>query len=74
MDIVTFQAYGYFFLTLFLVLALYGYIYHLYSKRKDSAGIDYEEYGNIALRDDITDEPVNKVSKEETKKVGDKNE
>lgn len=67
MDIATLQGYGYFFLTVFLVLALYGYIYHLYSKKKDSTGIDYEEYGNMALKDDITDEPVNKVSDETEK-------
>ena len=67
MDIATLQAYGYFFLTVFMVLALYGYIYHLYSKKKDAAGVDYEEYGNMALKDDITDEPVNKVSDETEK-------
>jgi cytochrome c oxidase cbb3-type subunit 4 len=66
-DIATLQAYGYFFLTVFMVLALYGYIYHLYSKKKDAAGVDYEEYGNMALKDDITDEPVNKVSDETEK-------
>jgi len=66
-DIATLQAYGFFFLTMFLVIALYGYIYHLYSKKKDAAGVDYEEYGNMALKDDITDEPVNKVSKETEK-------
>lgn len=74
MDIAQLQAYGYFFLVLFLVVVLYGYIYHLYKNRKDRDGIDYETYGNMALNDDITDEPVNKVSDEETKKVGDKNE
>ena len=67
MDIATLQGYGYFFLTVFLVLALYGYIYHLYSKKKDATGVDYEEYGNMALKDDITDEPVNKVSDETEK-------
>jgi len=66
-DIATLQAYGFFFFTVFLVIALYGYIYHLYSKKKDAAGVDYEEYGNMALKDDITDEPVNKVSKETEK-------
>jgi cytochrome c oxidase cbb3-type subunit 4 len=66
-DIATLQGYCYFFLTVFLVLALYGYIYHLYSKKKDATGVDYEEYGNMALKDDITDEPVNKVSDETEK-------
>ena len=67
MDIATLQGYGYFFLTALLVLALYGYIYHLYSKKKDATGVDYEEYSNMALKDDITDEPVNKVSDETEK-------
>jgi len=69
-DIATFQGYGYFAITVFMVVALYGYIYHLYTKKKDATGIDYEEYGNMALNDDITDEPVNRVSNDETKKVG----
>ncbi len=72
MDIVTLQAYGYFFFTVFMVVVLYGYIYHLYTSKKKH-GRDYEELSNMALHDDITDEPVNKLSKE-TKKVGDKNE
>jgi len=71
-DIATFQAYGYFFFTVFMVVMLYGYIYHLYTSKKKH-GRDYEELSNMALHDDITDEPVNKLSKE-TKKVGDKNE
>lgn len=58
MDIAQLQAYGYFILVLFLVIALYGYIYHLYTKRKDSNGVDYEEYGSMALKDDIDDTPV----------------
>ena len=70
MDIAQLQAYGYFGLVLFLVVGLYSYIYHLYKNRKDRDGIDYETYSNMALNDDITDEPVNKISEEETKKVG----
>ena len=67
MDIATLQAYGYFILTIVLVLGLYGYIYHLYSKKKDSDGVDYEEYSNMALKDDITDTPVNAVSSDKEK-------
>ncbi len=64
MDIAELQAYGYFFLTVFLVLVLYGYIYHLYrSERKGER--DYEKYGNIALNDEITDKPVEEISKKE---------
>ncbi|MBD3824320.1 MAG: cytochrome c oxidase, cbb3-type, CcoQ subunit [Epsilonproteobacteria bacterium] len=67
MSIAEIQAYGYFFLTLFMVLVLYGYIYHLYTKKKDADGIDYEKYGNIALDDDIGDAPVLPVSKDKEK-------
>lgn len=69
MDIAQLQAYGFFFFTGFLVIVLYGYIYHLYSSEKKGTR-DYEQYGNIALDDEITDEPVEAVSKdkEETKK------
>jgi cytochrome c oxidase cbb3-type subunit IV len=67
-DIAQIQAYAYFFFTGFLVLVLYGYIYHLYSSEKKGTR-DYEKYGNIALNDEITDKPVEEVStEEETKK------
>jgi cytochrome c oxidase cbb3-type subunit 4 len=68
-DIAQLQAYGFFFLTGFLVLVLYGYIYHLYSSEKKGER-DYEKYGNIAIDDEITDKPVEAVSDEteETKK------
>ena len=67
MDIAELQAYGYFILTILLVLSLYGYIYHLYSKKKDADGIDYEEYSNMALRDDLVDTPVNAKSSDKEK-------
>ena len=67
MDIAQLQAYGYFALTTLLVVALYGYIYHLYSKRKDADGHDYEEYSNMALKDDIADTPVNAMSENNEK-------
>ena len=66
MDIAQIQAYAYFFFTGFLVLVLYGYIYHLYSSEKKGTR-DFEKYGNIALNDDITDKPVEEVSEKETK-------
>jgi len=66
-DIDTFSAYAYFGLTIFLVVVLYGYIYHLYTKKKSVDGIDYEEYANIALNDEIADTPVSKISKDEEK-------
>ncbi len=67
MDIAELQAYGFFILTTGMVLVLYGYIYHLYSSEKKGER-DYEKYGNIALNDEITDKPVEKVSKKETEK------
>jgi len=62
-----FAAYAYFFLTLLLVVGLYSYIYHLYKKKKDATGIDYEDYSNMALKDDIGDAPVKPVSDEKKK-------
>ena len=67
MDIAELQAYGYFILVLFLVIGLYAYIYHLYTKRKDADGVDYEEYSNMVLKDDIGDTPVNAVSADKEK-------
>lgn len=62
MNIAQLQAYGYFALTALLVVVLYGYIYHLYTARKDADGIDYEKYSDMALKDDIADAPVSAVS------------
>ncbi len=64
MDIAELQAYGYFFLTAFLVFVLYGYIYHLYSSERKGKR-DYEKYGNIALNDEVTDKPVEEISKKD---------
>ncbi len=58
MNIAELSAYGYFALTIFLVIVLYGYIYHLYTKKRDVEGHDYEEYSNMALNDDIGSTPV----------------
>ncbi|CAI6146999.1 MAG: hypothetical protein SPLUMA1_SPLUMAMAG1_00426 [uncultured Sulfurimonas sp.] len=79
MDIAQLQAYGYFIMTAALAIGLYAYIYHLYSKRKDADGVDYEDYSKMALKDDIADTPVNATSRDKkyrngTKKVGEKYE
>jgi len=66
-DIAQIQAYGYFILIALLVVGLYAYIYHLYSARKDSDGVDYEEYSNMALHDDIDDTPVASISDDKEK-------
>ena len=67
MDIAQLQAYGYVALTVSLTLVLYGYIYHLYKNRKDSDGVDYEQYSNMALNDDIDATPVAPISKSNDK-------
>jgi len=66
-DIAQLQAYGYFALITILVIGLYAYIYHLYTARKDADGIDYEEFSNMALKDDIDDAPVAPISKTQEK-------
>ncbi len=67
MDIAEIQAYAYFFFTVFLTVGLYAYIYHLYKNKKDESGVDYEDYSNMALKDDIVDTPVKAVSDKEDK-------
>jgi len=66
-NIANLQAYGYFTLILLLVIGLYAYIYHLYKNRKDVDGVDYEQYSDMALKDDIADTPVNAVSHDKEK-------
>ncbi len=51
------QAYAYFFFTIFLVVMLYGYMYHLYSSKR-KGGKDYEKYSKIALDDEIDSTPI----------------
>ena len=67
MDIAEFQAYGYIIFIAFLVVGLYAYIYHLYKNRKDSDGVDYEEYSNMALHDDLEDTLVSPKSDDKEK-------
>jgi len=57
MDIREIQGYASFFMSIFLVIMLYGYIIHLYRSEKKGER-DYEKYGNIALDDAITSTPV----------------
>lgn len=63
MSIAELQTYGYVAALVMLSVVLYAYIYHLYTKRKDANGHDYEDYSNMALKDDITDAPVSEKSK-----------
>ncbi len=67
MDFNEFAAYAYFFLIVFLVVVTYSYVYHLYTKKKDATGVDYEHYSDMALKDDIGDTPVKPVSRDKEK-------
>lgn len=67
MSIAEFQAYSYVAAMVVLVFISYGYAYHLFTKKKDASGKDYEEYSNMALRDDVTDTPVSARSKHKEK-------
>jgi cytochrome c oxidase cbb3-type subunit 4 len=51
------REYVYWFTTLFLVIALYAYILHLYRSEKRGEN-DYEKYSRMALDDELTDTPV----------------
>ena len=51
------QAYAYIVATIFLVVIMYSYLYHLYRAEKKGTR-NYEQYGNIALHDDINDAPI----------------
>ncbi len=51
------QGFAYFFMTIFFVVMLYGYILHLYRAEKKGTR-NYEKYGKLALDDELTDKPV----------------
>jgi len=51
------QAYAYVVATVFLVVMMYSYLYHLYKAEKKGTR-NYEKYGNIALNDNIDDAPI----------------
>jgi len=67
MGIAELQSYGFLAVTIFMTVALYAYIYHLYKNRKDVDGHDYEEYANLALDDELTDTPVNAKNRDKEK-------
>ncbi len=52
------QGYASFFMTIFLVVMLYGYIVYLYRSEKKGEK-DYEKLGKIALDDELDSTPVN---------------
>jgi cytochrome c oxidase cbb3-type subunit 4 len=58
MNIANMQGYAYVGAMTTLAVVLYAYIYHLYTKRTNADGLDYEKYSDMALNDDISDAPV----------------
>ena len=66
MDIRNIQGYASLFMTIVLVILLYGYIIHLYRSEKKGEN-DYEKYGKIALDDEITSTPIEEFSKTQSK-------
>ena len=58
MDIRELQGYASFFMTISLVVMLYGYIIYLYRSEKKGEK-DYEKLGKIALDDEIDSTPIN---------------
>ncbi len=68
MDIREIQAYAYFFFTAFLVVILYGYIFHLYRSEKNGTR-DYEKYGKLALDDEVQSQVLEGYDKKAEKKV-----
>ena len=69
MDLKELQVYATFFMTIFLVVMLYGYIVHLY--RSEKKGVkDYEKYGKIALDDEIGSRPIEENPKLDNKDEG----
>lgn len=51
------QSYAYIGATIFLVLVMYSYLYHLYRAEKKGTR-NYEKYANIPLHDNIDDTPI----------------
>jgi len=58
MELRELQGYASFFMTIFLVVMLYGYIVYLYRSEKKGEK-DYEKLGNIALDDELDSTPIN---------------
>ncbi len=66
------QAYGYFFFTVFLTVILYAYILHLYRAEKKGTR-NYEKYGKLALDDELDSTPV-EPNEDRTEETNEKKE
>jgi cytochrome c oxidase cbb3-type subunit 4 len=62
------QAYAYFFFTVFLTVILYAYILHLYRAEKKGTR-NYEQYGKLALDDELDSRPVEPNEEEKTEET-----
>jgi len=61
------QAYLYFGMTVVFVVGLYWYIVYLYKGKE--RGVDYEKYSDLALKDSLDDEILEKTDeKKESRK------
>ena len=60
----TIQVYAYLIVAGLMVFVFYYYIYYIYSSEKKGVN-NYEKYANIALDDEVTSTPVEKLSAKE---------
>ena len=67
MELKELAVYANLFMTIVLVLMLYGYIVHLYRSEKKGKR-DYEKYGKIALDDEVDSKPIEENSDVKNKK------
>ena len=68
----TYQVYGYLVIAGICVVIFYYYIYYVYSSEKKGLQ-DFEKYANIALDDEVTSTPVEKLSAKEKWELEKKN-
>ncbi len=61
------QGWGYVSMIFIITIGLYAYIYHLYKSQKDGTR-DYEKYSNMALNDELNDDPVEDLYPRNNKK------
>lgn len=60
--VVTYQKELYLLISAILIFFLYGYCYHMYKSQRIGKK-DYEKYSRLALDDNITDTPIERIEK-----------
>lgn len=63
----TLQAYGFFILLVFMCVVLYGYLFHL-RKSEKTGRRNYEQYGDLAINDSLTDRVIEPYSMDDNAK------